>query len=434
MSGAGSDGAAEVTTPVGLPAKRPEGKVSIGQRLGRYVVLEVLGKGSMGEVLRAYDPKLRRELAVKRIVPTTLTSAAEARLVREAQAMAQLGHPNVVAVYDVEVTDHGVLVAMEYVRGTNLQRWLRREQPSPEILRAFAQAGRGLQAAHEAGLVHRDFKPANVLVAEDGRVRVADFGLVKVAEPDRSAIGSSAEDSLSTGEFPDDLEGVDAELTGADVVLGTPKYMAPEQHIGPASAPADQFAFCVALWEALTGDPPYHASSLRKLAAKKLDGPPVWPRGAPKISRRVIAAVTRGLAPRPQDRNPSMDVLVAELDRDVSARRRTLGLVGGGVVVGAFALAVAAVQAGDAAKCTGSQAQIEEKWNPTRRDEVRQAFPGRELPRVRRRVRGRRDAPRRIRRGLDRASPGRVRGHRRARRAVRGGARPPDDVPRAGPR
>src|SRR5688572_7190653 len=150
--------------------------MAVGRRMGRYVVLEVLGRGAMGEVLRAYDPKLRRELAIKRILPTTLPAEAEARLVREAQAMAQLGHPNVVSVYDVDVTEHGVVVAMEYVRGTTLEKWLRDGKRSwREVVAAFQQAGRGLHAAHESGLVHRDFKPANVLVAEDGRVRVADF-------------------------------------------------------------------------------------------------------------------------------------------------------------------------------------------------------------------------------------------------------------------
>ncbi|HET6584205.1 MAG TPA: serine/threonine-protein kinase, partial [Nannocystaceae bacterium] len=278
-----------------------------GTLLGRYVVLEVVGRGGMGTVVRAYDPRLRREVAVKRLRPRASPEQAEARLVREARAMAQLNHPNVVAVYDVEAVPWGVLVAMEYVRGPTLREWLREPRSRREILEAFRQAGAGLAAAHAAGLVHRDFKPANVLMEESpdsrgvGRVRVTDFGLARGIHAGEPAV------SLDSGE--DALDAVDPsgdELTAAGLVLGTPVYMAPEQHAGETAGPAaDQYAFCVALWEALAGARPFEAEDHEALARAKAQGPPPWPRPR-EVPARISQAIRRGLAPDPGERFPTM--------------------------------------------------------------------------------------------------------------------------------
>src|SRR5262249_15188620 len=153
----------------------------VGESIGRYVVLGTLGIGGMGVVLLAYDPTLRRNVALKLLRPDDYGServgVRAARLVREAQAMAQIAHPNVLAVYEVGQVEGQVYVAMEHVHGETLRRWLKKPRPWREIAANFAGAARGLHAAHRLGLVHRDFKPDNVLVSRDGRVLVCDFGL-----------------------------------------------------------------------------------------------------------------------------------------------------------------------------------------------------------------------------------------------------------------
>jgi serine/threonine protein kinase len=228
---------------------------SAGTSLGRYVVLGELGRGGMGVVLRAYDPKLQREVALKCLKPGVLSSDQGERLIREAQAMAKLSHPNVVAIYDVELESERVTLTMEYVEGQTLRKWLADHARSPtEILTCFIEAGRGLTAAHEAGLLHRDFKPANVLVSRSGTVKVTDFGLARLDEAhqnisaDPEAVAGSLEDAIG----PSRDSGSSRVLTQAGDVMGTPAYMAPEQHVGGSMTPAvDQYAFCVSLWQAL---------------------------------------------------------------------------------------------------------------------------------------------------------------------------------------
>jgi len=301
----------------GASAPRPAaGARAAGVLLGRYVVLEHAGSGAMGSVLRAYDPRLRREVAIKRVRAGGRDAAARRRLLREAQAMAQLNHPHAVAVYDVEPSDEDVYFAMEYVPGGTLERWLAaRSRTLPEILDVMRQAGEGLAAAHAADLVHRDFKPANVMVTEDGRVKVTDFGLAKPA---------ASHELTPTGPPP-----VDDQLTMAGTVMGTPRYMAPEQHVGvDADARADQFAWCVTLWELLAGEPPFSGKSVQELAASKLQGPPPWPRSVP-IPGLVLAAIRRGLSVDPADRWPSMAALLSAVERwRVRARRRRIVAVG----------------------------------------------------------------------------------------------------------
>jgi tetratricopeptide (TPR) repeat protein len=373
----------------------------IGTSQGRYVVLEILGRGAMGRVLRAYDPKLEREVALKLVSGQTLDPNARERMLREARAMAQLSHPNVVAVYDAEESDAGVVLVMEYVRGQTLRPWTRASaHPWAEVVARFVAAGRGLAAAHAVGLLHRDFKPDNVLVAESGAVKVTDFGLAKLAATgSRSRAGGGLDGSSSasferssSGWFERSSSGssglleaassgssgtLDMVLTRVGTVMGTPRYMAPEQHRGePLGPAADQYAFCVSLWEALVGQPPHHrATTLRELLDEKLLEPPAWPSGAPGLPRPLVDALRRGLAAEPSARWPSMDALLAALTHDPH-RRRNRWLVG----AGALAL-VAAVAAGwwswsaaRARQCTGAREHLAGVWDDTRRAAVSAAM------------------------------------------------------------
>src|SRR5512135_188083 len=218
--------------------------LAVGDFIGRYRVLEVLGAGGMGVVYGAFDPELQRKVALKLVRPefTELDLELRARLVREAQAMARIRHPNVITVFDVGTYADRLFVAMEVIDGWTLTSWqASRTRSVDEILRVFSAAGAGLAAAHAAGLVHRDFKPDNILIGGDGHVCVTDFGLVRpVAAPPESEDPS----------WPDATETISGELTRVGAVVGTPAYMAPEQMRGAApDGRADQFSFCVALFE-----------------------------------------------------------------------------------------------------------------------------------------------------------------------------------------
>ncbi|MCA9704739.1 MAG: serine/threonine protein kinase, partial [Myxococcales bacterium] len=315
---------------------------SAGTVIGRYVVLETLGSGGMGTVLRAYDPKLHREVALKRLRAGSFEAEASARLVREAQALAQLSHPNVISVYDVEPTPDDVIVALELVRGATLGRWLRTPRTWREVVQVLVQAGRGLAAAHDANLIHRDFKPANVMISEQGQVKVMDFGLAKVrVTEDASESDAAREDARVHLRHPEALEAAPSITTRADVVLGTPPYMAPEQHVGTAASPSvDQYAFCVTLWSSLTGERPFHGDAdMDALLRAKLEGPPPWPRSC-AAPRRVVDAIRRGLAADPRARWPDMQALLEQLELALRRRRsrwRSLAgaaLLGGGVFAG----------------------------------------------------------------------------------------------------
>ncbi|MEK7315198.1 MAG: serine/threonine-protein kinase, partial [Candidatus Eisenbacteria bacterium] len=249
-------------------AKEPAGSglLSRGALLGRYVILRHIGSGGMGVVYQAYDPKLDRQIVVKLLRPgggaASTSEAARVRLAREAQALAKLAHPNVVTVYDVGAVDDEVYIAMEFVDGVTLHDWLKAQRRSrSEIVQAFLAAGRGLAAAHRAGLVHRDFKPDNVLVSEDGRIRVLDFGLAMLEkhEPHTPSVAGQAGDALGTTAIDDGRGALRTPVTQVGARLGTPRYMAPEQHMGQedVDARADQFGFCVALHHALYGVYPF---------------------------------------------------------------------------------------------------------------------------------------------------------------------------------
>ena len=234
------------------PNREGGARLGAGDRVGRYLIEEAMAEGGMGVVYLAHDPELDRKVAIKLIRRTHYGPGDEAenlednaRLMREAQAMARLSHPNVVVVHDVGTAGGHVFLAMEYVRGQTLRKWVA-DQPRSwrEIVGAFLSAGRRLAAAHAVGIVHRDFKPDNVLVRDDGRVQVTDFGLARDA-------GSVEErPSQELARSPSGLLGVSVTVTGD--VLGTPLYMAPEQHRrDPTDARTDQFSFAVATYQAL---------------------------------------------------------------------------------------------------------------------------------------------------------------------------------------
>ena len=296
-------------------AKRPV--LSIGDRVGRYLVLSSLGAGGMGVVFAAYDPQLDRKVALKLLRANLGANAQEARtrLKREAQAIAQLNHPNVVGVYDVGTTSDGdVYIAMEFVEGDTLTTWLKRwPRTWREILEVFHQAARGLMAAHSVGLLHRDFKPDNVLVGGDGRVRVTDFGLARSVFLDDSARGATQAQGARTSQ-PTPAAGspLQVDLTATGTVLGTPRYMPPEQLTGPSiDARADQFSFCVALYEALWRTHPLPgATSVSMLEHDDKAQPP--PEGS-KVPASIARAVMRGLEKERSKRFPTLAALVHEL-------------------------------------------------------------------------------------------------------------------------
>ncbi|MFO0595586.1 MAG: serine/threonine-protein kinase [Myxococcaceae bacterium] len=292
------------------PAPRPSGEtLATGFEVGRYVVTRRLGQGAMGEVFAAWDPRLERSVAIKLLradLPMVENKPLRARLVREAQALARLTHPNVIAVHDLGDFGEALFIAMDLVEGVTLGEWLREPRTWQEVVEVFRMAGNGLAAAHRAGLVHRDFKPDNVLVGADGVARVSDFGVSRRVDGSGSGSGSG-EDTI----------------TGAGSLIGTPVYMSPEQFQGkPADARSDQFSFCVALFEALAnGQRPFQASTLRGLADAVMRGPPERIPSRVTLPPWLEALVLKGLATRPEDRFESMDALLTALAGPAPARR-----------------------------------------------------------------------------------------------------------------
>jgi tetratricopeptide (TPR) repeat protein/tRNA A-37 threonylcarbamoyl transferase component Bud32 len=350
-----------------------------GQSLGRYVVLSRLGVGGMGIVYEAYDPELDRKLALKLLHPIRSRKASKEktveqrmRLLREAQAMARLTHPNVITVHDVGTHDEGVFVAMEFIDGGTLTEWIEKNPGWREVVSVLTRAAAGLSAAHAAGLIHRDFKPENVMVARDGRVLVMDFGLARgLGDPDEELPEGSPEDSLTTG-----TTGVlNTDLTRAGAIMGTPAYMAPEQHLGVAAdAKSDQFSFCVSLWEALYRERPFGGDTPAALALQTTEGNLREPPKDTDVPSWIRRLVERGLSSHPDDRWPSMDALVKELSRDptVAQRRRvTLGL-GLAVVLGA-GYGLSQVVSAEDAVCERSD-QLAEVWDSAKKKQIERAL------------------------------------------------------------
>jgi serine/threonine protein kinase len=298
-------------------------------QVGRFVVNRTLGSGAMGLVVAAYDPSLEREVALK-LLNVSSRHSSQSQLLHEARAMARLNHPNVVTVHEAGTVDDQVYIAMELVRGTTIRAWKQAAARTPkEVLAVFLQAAEGLAAAHRAGLIHRDFKPDNVLIDGDGLVRVADFGLAlseDVASPTPS---------------------------------GTLAYMAPEVLRGEkATRSADQFAFCVAFYEALSGRRPYEGRTTPELLAS-------FERVPERLRPpRIGAAIARGLSVDPSRRFPTMDALIAAL-RPTSAVPWLVGaaaVLGSLITVGLLALPAARKEAA----CKAESARVSTAWNPER--------------------------------------------------------------------
>ena len=323
-----------------------------GDNAGRYRILETIGAGGMGVVYAAYDPKLDRRIALKLLRPRADGSRVERAhrtLLQEAQAMARLAHPNVVAVHDVGTLDEAVFVAMEYVEGQTLRERIDTARTAEEIdalLELFRQAGRGLAAAHAAGIVHRDFKPDNVLVGVDGRVRVLDFGLAHELGTSLAGTPSESEQTEPNpgARPPEGLPAFDAngQTQHSYARGGTPAYMSPEQfdnaHPDPRS---DQYSFCVALYEALYDRHPYEAETFVELYVAVTEGNIVQPPSTGPERPELRAAMLRGLSLDPNARWPSMHALLAELEPPLpSAAVPTRWLVlGFGLLAGLTALA-----------------------------------------------------------------------------------------------
>ena len=260
-------------------------------------------------------------MALKLLHPRVASEDLEARLEREAKAMARLSHPDVISVFDAGRHGTQLFIAMELVDGGTLRQWLAAEKRSwREILAVFLRAGRGLESAHAAALVHRDFKPDNVLVGKDGRVRVTDFGLARAIGDDAivKANATSAERGTVPGDEHEEHDVAASMLTRTGALVGTPAYMAPEQLRGdPADARSDVFSFSVALYEALYGERPYDGRSIAALRAAQNDGrvrPPRADNGK-RVPARLRRALLVGLRVGPHERYASMTELLAAIER-----------------------------------------------------------------------------------------------------------------------
>jgi tetratricopeptide (TPR) repeat protein/predicted Ser/Thr protein kinase len=376
------DGTQATLSPLApQPVGAESGPILPGTIIGRYVVLSALGAGAMGIVLAAYDPELDRKVALKLLKSRTGSQdAAQARLRREAQALAKLDHPNVVGVHDVGVHEGQLFVGMEFVEGQTLGEWIaaaKRPRPWPEVVRVFLDAGRGLAAAHEAGLVHRDFKPDNVMLGADGRVRVMDFGLARAHADDDAPIEPAIEPSSSSG-----VRGTQpVALTQTGAMTGTPAYMSLEQFKAKdVDARSDQFGFCVALYEALHGERPFAGTSVVQLLHEVMNGQVREPPKGTKVPSWLRKVVVRGLSTNKEARWPSMTALLDALADDPAVRRRkwwAITIVAGVLAGGAWGMWSLVRQ--DAQTCAGLEAKLEGVWDDERRAAVQAAIEGTKL-------------------------------------------------------
>ncbi|MEM6995573.1 MAG: serine/threonine-protein kinase [Myxococcota bacterium] len=331
--------------------------LAVGTSVGRYVVLGVAGEGGFGAVYRAYDPELDRKLALKVLDERGNDDPAVRKVVlSEARSLAKLRHPNIVSVYDVGEFEERGFVAMEYVDGQDLGAWLRAEpRPWPVVARVMAQAARGLAAAHDAGIVHRDFKPNNVLVDGDGGAFVVDFGLARQVRRD--------------------LDAVDEAASGSTLPPGTPRYLAPELYDGlEAGARSDVFSFCVSLWEAGVGTPPWVADDEEGLLRAKRAGPPALPKGT-GIPGPVADLLRAGLSAEPAQRPGRVAALADALVADPGRRRwGVLALAGLAGVAGA------GLWLRGSAPCAEAGRSLQVVWNDAVRADVAALFTAGDRP------------------------------------------------------
>lgn len=358
---------AEVTLHDGLESAEPRAPFERGESLGRYVVLDTLGAGGMGIVLAAYDTTLDRRVALKLLhARASKDPENHARLLREAQALAKLSHPRVVSVYDVGELRGHVFISMEFIDGPNLREWLRAEErTAAQILSVFRGAGKGLRAAHDAGIVHRDFKPDNILIGPGGKAYVTDFGLALEANvPPETLDAPTATRSASS------------RLTETGAIMGTPAYMPIEQHAGLSTDHrSDQFSFCVSLFEALHGVRPFSGTNANELCLSI--GRANLPASPSAVSRKVRRALVRGLSPKSEDRFPSMRALLRALTPPTrSSRTWIFGGVGGLAVGGTLV----ALSDPSQPPCASVGDRVSDVYGPAQRRALQAAFTQTELP------------------------------------------------------
>ncbi|MBC7973595.1 MAG: serine/threonine protein kinase, partial [Myxococcales bacterium] len=348
-----------------------------GTEIGHFVIEHIIGAGGMGVVVAAHDRLLDRKVAIKvlhqKAYPPGLDHGP-ARLLREAQAMAKLAHPNVVTVFEAGMHAGQIFIAMERVEGDTLAQWLRGQPRSAQaIIAIFVQAARGLAAAHAHDLVHRDFKPENVLVGHTGEVRVTDFGLVGKGPRHPAEAAPRDPDPRARDRIPL----LARTLTPIGTLMGTPRYMAPEhyQH-APVTAQADQFAFCVALYEALYAAPPFHGTTVAELRESVLLGAPTVPTRRRDVPPWLHRAVLRGLARAPNDRWPTMTALIHALTDDPALRRRrrwqALAVVA--ALSAVLGIGILARRADPPVPCPSPALRLTGVWDSPARAEMQLAF------------------------------------------------------------
>jgi serine/threonine protein kinase len=282
-------------------------------KIDRYEIRGQLGSGGSSIVFEAYDPHMDRVVALKlvdvSVIPGSDANDPVLRSVREAQALAQISHPNVVRVYEVAREEDTVRIVMERVEGQTMRHWMKAEENRPwrEVLRIFVQAARGLAAAHAGDLVHRDFKPDNVLVSRTGDVRVLDFGLARApVVPESSEQGDAASSTTA----------LKIDVTQSGTILGTPAYMAPEQFSGdPATAASDQFSFCLVLYEALYGQRAFEGERFDDIRAAVTGTDPRPPPEDRDVPEFIWPVLKTGMSRRPEDRWESIEQLLGELKK-----------------------------------------------------------------------------------------------------------------------
>ena len=371
----------------GPPPPTPAELLTRGQALDDYVILNVIGAGGMGVVYAAYDNKLGRKVAIKVLRAETSVSGehslatSEARLLREAQAMAQLSHPNVVTVYQVGTVNGQVYLAMEYIDGQTLTAWLKEKPHRPqEIIDVLVKAGRGLEAAHRAGLVHRDFKPDNILIGRDHQVRVTDFGLARAASDDAFLANSRAASIADLGDTRIRAS-PPVSVTQTAMLMGTPAYMAAERYLGaPLDARSDQFSYCATLYESLFGQRAFAGATLAEVRGNILTGEMTEPPRTRGVPRQVRALLVRGLSTDPAQRYPSMSELLHVLARKPATQWTILFASLLVLAAGLATLAAFLQSRSEAPRCQGSEKLLDDSWSPRRKEAIHRALTATGLP------------------------------------------------------
>ena len=353
-----------------------------GTHIDRYQILGLLGKGGMGAVYKAYDPELDRSIAIKMLTVACCegetASKPQARLMREAQALAKLSHPNVVSIFDVGTYQQSVYIAMEYVKGRTLREWIGKTKPTQkQIIKVFSKAGKGLHAAHCEGIVHRDFKPENVVVGDKGQVKVLDFGLARAAANEETAFSHDKPNSIREPSSGEKL--LSTPLTKVGATVGTTLYMAPEHFLREKlDEKTDQFSFCVTLFEALYGTRPFPGDTLLDFEENLTFGRIVVPETA-HVPKWIEDIILKGLSSSQNDRYGSMLELLEALSVDpylVKAQKQKRMLLWlASTLSAAFFMFVGHTFFSKSDElCTGAERSLAGIWNDQIRDKMQQAF------------------------------------------------------------